>query len=50
MNPIQTVVEVLLIASASFFLVAAAMDGHRSWRPVGAPMLTPRRIARTVLR
>jgi hypothetical protein len=49
MNLIQTVVEVLLLASASFFLVVAATDGHRSWRPSGVPMLSPSRIARIVL-
>lgn len=49
MNLIQAVVEVLLIASASFFLVAAVTDGRWSWRPAGAPMLMPRSIVRTVL-
>jgi len=37
MDLIVTVVEILLLASSSFFLVVALMDGRRLRRPVGEP-------------
>ena len=61
MNLLLAILEVLLVASASFFLVAALMDGRRLRRPavrpevhephgsVPAPALTPQITGQTAL-